>query len=146
MSELKPCDFLDNEIFVGDEVAFFALGYRMFTRGTVVKITNKCLFIDYDNSWNYDHHEEHTRQEQRQVIDLTALNRHAQPDNEPLTLDELREMDGEPVWIVLAPDLRRWGLVDIANNCVEGFFSTPYFSDYGKTWLAYRYEPKEAQR
>ena len=158
MSELKPCDFLDNEIFVGDEVAFFALGYRMFTRGTVVKITNKCLFIDYDNSWNYDHHEEHTRQEQRQVIDLTALNRHAQPDNEPLTLDELREMSeqnefcGAHIWI---KDLESgWATVAItdrtAQDGVVGIWCVDTNDvycekDYGVTWLAYRSEPKEAQ-
>ncbi|MDR1631217.1 MAG: Lar family restriction alleviation protein [Oscillospiraceae bacterium] len=31
-----------------------------------------------------------------------AWNRRAQPANEPLTLDEIRGMDGEPVWIAEA--------------------------------------------
>ncbi len=30
---------------------------------------------------------------------IAAWNRRAQPDNTPLTLDELRWMDGEPVWV-----------------------------------------------
>lgn len=155
MSELKPCDFLDNEIFVGDEVAFFALGYRMFTRGTVVKITNKCLFIDYDNSWNYDHHEEHTRQEQRQVIDLTALNRHAQPDNEPLTLDELREMDGQPVWVKYRAQVKfgepwgvveEWMIVGAKVQFLRGMNrSVPFEKLSPSEAIAYRYKPKEAQ-
>ena len=38
------------------------------------------------------------------------------PPNEPLTLDEMREMDGEPVYIVFSPDvdgekLQFWALV-----------------------------------
>lgn len=40
------------------------------------------------------------------------------PPNEPLTLDELREMDGEPVYIVFSPDvdgekLQFWALVSV---------------------------------
>lgn len=40
------------------------------------------------------------------------------PPNEPLTLDELREMDGEPVYIVFLPDadgekLQFWALVAV---------------------------------
>lgn len=30
--------------------------------------------------------------------------------NEPLTLDELQEMDGQPVWV---EELNRWALVDL---------------------------------
>ena len=156
MSELKPCDFLGNEIRMGDEVAFFALGYRMFTRGIVVRITPKCLFIDYDNSWNYDHHEEHTRQEQKQVIDLTALNRRTQPANEPLTLEQLWEMDGEPVYIVtLESQLENppyWAIVGISKNDSRYQGGVTLYNKtqgdwgsielYGKTWLAYRHKPK----
>ena len=40
------------------------------------------------------------------------------PQNEPLTLDELRKMDGEPVYIVFLPDadgekLQFWALVSV---------------------------------
>ena len=40
------------------------------------------------------------------------------PPNEPLTLDELRQMDGEPVYIVFSPDvdgekLQFWALVAV---------------------------------
>ena len=51
------------------------------------------------------------------------------PPNEPLTLDELREMDGEPVYIVFSPDVDgeklqfwalvavdKWGEVYLMNN------------------------------
>lgn len=36
----------------------------------------------------------------------------AQP-NEPLTLDELREMDGEPVWV---EEVEHWALIDIEKS------------------------------
>ena len=40
------------------------------------------------------------------------------PPNDPLTLEELREMDGEPVWIVRldAPKKSRWYLIDGYNQ------------------------------
>lgn len=48
--------------------------------------------------------------------------------NEPLTLDELREMDGEPVWVIYDQDAAKttpgfdpltfWALVEVAKNSV----------------------------
>lgn len=35
------------------------------------------------------------------------------PPNEPLTLEELRGMDGEPVWV---KDVRHWALIDIGKG------------------------------
>lgn len=37
--------------------------------------------------------------------------------NEALTVDELREMDGKPVWLDTADGV--WTLVDVSNNCVR---------------------------
>lgn len=47
-----------------------------------------------------------------------ALQSTLTPPNEPLTLDELRQMDGEPVYIVFFPDtdgekLQFWALVAV---------------------------------
>ena len=38
------------------------------------------------------------------------------PQNEPLTIEELREMDGEPVWLDVADGV--WALVDADDNLV----------------------------
>lgn len=38
------------------------------------------------------------------------------PPNEPLTLEELRGMDGEPVWLDVADGV--WALVDTDDDCV----------------------------
>lgn len=36
-----------------------------------------------------------------EALDMAiAALRHAQPANEPLTIEQLREMDGEPVWVI----------------------------------------------
>ena len=68
--------------------------------------------------------------------------------NEPLTLDELRQMDGEPVWVEFQDGSGGcWGLVHITmfNHVVfaNGLYCTvgkPYF---GKTWMTYRQKPEE---
>ena len=60
--------------------------------------------------------------------------------NEPLTLDELRQMDGEPVWVQSpgVPEYGRWAIVEgVGENCL--FLHDDFTChDYGKTWLAYR--------
>ena len=65
--------------------------------------------------------------------------------NEPLTLDELRTMDGEPVWVQSPgiPEYGRWAIVEGAGeNCL--FLHDDFTChDYGKTWLAYRQSPEE---
>ena len=35
------------------------------------------------------------------------------PPNEPMTLEQLREMDGEPVWV---EDVKHWALIDIEKG------------------------------
>lgn len=42
----------------------------------------------------------------------------APPPNEPLTVDELREMDGEPVWWEDKYGRSEWGLVSVDPECV----------------------------
>ena len=38
------------------------------------------------------------------------------PPNEPLSIGQLREMDGEPVWLDVADGV--WALVDTDDDCV----------------------------
>lgn len=67
------------------------------------------------------------------------------PPNDPLTLEELREMDGEPVWIC-DPDGSdgMWALVDLEYElCRTAKGGIAIFDTYGKTWLAYRRKPEE---
>lgn len=66
------------------------------------------------------------------------------PKNDPLTLDELLEMDGEPVWL----EREQSAYYDVLHISKSGdsccFYTTQlYAADYGKTWLAYRRKPEE---
>jgi len=78
---------------------------------------------------------------------------HMPDPNPPLTLAELREMDGEPVWV--QPQENNcgiWGFVDKEHGLVRVFGSFErgrtfgicrQFKTYGRTWLAYRRKPEE---
>ena len=68
----------------------------------------------------------------------------------PLTLEELRRMDGEVVYIPESEEyFSGMGIVSVSQEMVvdvggmeDGFWP---FSDYGENWLAYRSKPKEEQ-
>ena len=76
---------------------------------------------------------------------------------EPLTLDELREMDGEPVWTVTTgiSSSGRWELCTCETVCAcplhkvlrcvtaDGEVTDYDLDTYGKTWLAYRQKPED---
>ena len=70
------------------------------------------------------------------------------PTNPPLTLEELREMDGEPVWVVPLNDFDILPANYLVNAYAEQIVVDKFgayldFEDYGKTWLAYRRRPEE---
>ena len=64
-----------------------------------------------------------------------------------LTLDELRRMEGQPVYIV--ENTEYWAIVNSFDQAGVYLLSygNPddygYFGFYGKTWLAYRQKPEE---
>ena len=80
------------------------------------------------------------------AIDM-AIAALSQP-NEPLTIEQLREMDGEPVWIVDIGGLNwygpGWAIVDRENNLVRTVknWNAVFFEKYGERWLAYRRPPE----
>ena len=67
---------------------------------------------------------------------------------EPLTIEELREMDGEPVWIVDVGPHKwygpGWAIVDRDNCLVRTVknWNAVFFESYGERWLAYRRQPE----
>ena len=78
--------------------------------------------------------------------------------NESLTLEELREMNGEPVWVKRLKGLSvcdtDWAVVefrlepDVKHYEIRVWWpgseyeDTPSEDDYGKTWIAYRRPPE----
>ena len=88
-----------------------------------------------------------------QLDDMPTLT----PPNEPLTLEQLREMDGEPVWVTSARERgnipSRWVLFagvskskrnsDVFVFATTGGIAQGYEAvNYGKTWNAYRRPPE----
>ena len=69
---------------------------------------------------------------------------------EPLTLEQLRGMDGKPVW-VQTPGIEKYGRwaivagVNIEDNALycQGDYTC---RDYGKMWIAYAYPPAHIDR
>lgn len=66
------------------------------------------------------------------------------PANPPLTPDQLREMDGEPVWIRTKYDASKsfWAIVNTKGDQVESYARVELFEDYWSDWLAYRRKPE----
>lgn len=58
--------------------------------------------------------------------------------NELLTLDQLREMDGEPVWVEL---YQAWALVEVKQNGSVMFYGNSFSCSYSRTWQVYRFRP-----
>lgn len=63
--------------------------------------------------------------------------------HEPLSLEQLRELDGEPVWV--QPVIERggwWSMVQLEKERCQSIGNSMVllqnFSTYGKRWLAYR--------
>ena len=70
------------------------------------------------------------------------------PPNPPLTLEDLREMDGGPVWVesVEGKFVPLWLLVNVnEEEAHSAYYEFCEFADYGKTWLAYRFKTEKVQ-
>ncbi len=68
--------------------------------------------------------------------------------NEPLTLEELCQMNGEPVFVVEVEGkigrFKKWCVLDDDRALISGVACFWWkFKDYGKIWLAYRRKPEE---
>ena len=73
---------------------------------------------------------------------LSAAELRARLANEPLTLEELREMDDEPVWCCPKNDSAKGSWMIVGPNGCENITSFAIYDDYGTGWLAYRRPPE----
>ena len=77
----------------------------------------------------------------------------------PLTLEELRNMELEPVWLITyssknkIPRISQWALVASSSNYSVSFVRVAVSGrtekkceDYGKTWVAFAHEPPRLDR
>jgi len=88
------------------------------------------------------------------IMAIDALREKAErEDPQPLTIEELQQMDGEPVWVKNRNADRgegEWCVICLYYNKLDFDASIPgvesYWhpsNEYGKTWTAYRHKPKE---
>ncbi len=80
---------------------------------------------------------------------ITAL-RSAEPENKPLTLEQLQQMDGNPAYVknIVHPDCTGW---KVCGGSFDGYFyfsngETYELSHYGQTWLAYARKPEGSKK
>ena len=88
------------------------------------------------------------------------LNRRAEWSSKPLTLEQFRQMDGEPVWIALLNIAKQPTCEVITKICEDGIhtvgtegsdyasfdlYGKTSFDLYGKTWLAYDRPPEAGE-
>jgi hypothetical protein len=84
--------------------------------------------------------------------ELRELKATLTPPNEPLTIKQLREMDGEPVYVVPAneySELGKWCVISIGDSDDYSCALVPgveywswKFEGYGEQWIAYRRPPE----
>ena len=61
------------------------------------------------------------------------------PPNEALTMEELQEMDGEPVWV---DTIKRWGIVRV---CGDGISVLTKSGEYDVTRMKFYRRPPEGE-
>ena len=61
------------------------------------------------------------------------------PQNDPLTIEQLREMDGEPVWF---DTIKRWGIVKV---CRDGVFVLTKSGEFEVGRCKYYRRPPEGE-
>lgn len=121
-----------------DEIIHFVRDYAAQTRRH--KDCHDCLYIDMALTL---------------ADEVEKLNRRAFPENKPLTLEQLRRMDGEPVWIAYPrfPEDNEWRILKgIDSEPDEDGDIGAYFADdvweslegYGRDLLAYARRPEDA--
>ena len=105
----------------------------------------RALHLPGDHLKNYDEYGIYIDDELKEAMQMAieVLREKAErEDPQPLTLEELRQMDGEPVWIDdWWEDSHGWELSMDAEDYFIGERRTT--TDYGSIWVAYRHKPKE---
>lgn len=104
-----------------------------------------------DELEKFDVESPENRQALREAIALLRTHQNAQP-NEPLTLAELWEMDGQPIYAVdrVYPPNSGWWILgwtgaDFVLAAAKRRGTQYIVQNYGTDWVAYRRPPKEAK-
>lgn len=84
----------------------------------------------------------------KRAQDTEAKRRRTEQNPKPLTLDELREIEEEIVWVE-TDECKAWYRTGEAGSSgirsLDGRLTTLKDADYGKTWIAYRTKPERSE-
>ena len=112
----------------------------------------KAILLDEAKKWLEENCEnQYTRMAVFGIIQSMPTVDYQKTPNEPMTIQQLREMDGEPVWIVdIGPHKwygPGWAIVDRDNCLVRTAknWNPVFFERYGERWLAYRRPPERQE-
>ena len=87
---------------------------------------------------DYDCHDSESFDKQAVRMAIRSAPTLTQP-NEPLTIEQLREMDGEPVWF---DTIKRWGIVKV---CRDGVFVLTKSGEFEVGRCKYYRRPPEGE-
>jgi hypothetical protein len=150
MSELKPCPFCGGRVSLalGGENG---MKWWVITRATNKNGVDACKCRAFMESESFVSHSDGAREKKKALI--AAWNRRTQPANEPLTIEQLKQMDGEPVWCADGEGHSCYCLVNAeSEDCIDSECGAWCFEFYGMTgdgenglhnmgWLAYAHKP-----
>ena len=162
IEKLKSCPFCrgDNIKMMHKDVGF--IGWNGFGAKKIkyqsYAMCNRCYSKGAPATCEYEVDTERGRAilEENDKKAAAAWNRRATENPQPLTLDKLIRMDGEPIWTVTIglKGSGRWELCEGytiracpfkgALRCVDlsGEATLYDYKTYGKKWLAYRTKPE----
>ena len=148
MSELKSCPFCGSEnIAVGSDkgtvyrrnTAFGDLTRSVPTVRWAYCVDCGCV-APAEKVNNFDGFYKPDEQEDALNRAISTWNRRAQPANDPLTLEQMVEKRGEPLWYRPIGEGTPFDYDPAWFICNLDNLPEPFYS-YGKTWLAYDHKP-----
>lgn len=105
---------------------------------------------DFSEVLERDYEDDYAKGFQAALVAVLRYKTISPPPNDPLTMEELREMDGEPVWVVTGSAINagrgHWDICDWWDKNTVMFpygGEQPRIDDCGITWTAYRRRPEE---
>lgn len=112
----------------------------------------KAILLDEAKKWLEENCEnQYTRMAVFGIMQSMPTVDYQKTPNEPLTLEQLRQMDGRPVWIVEHPDWGHWELSADAEDYIadrdQDLYGLKHDDPAGQCglhvlgWLAYRRPP-----
>ena len=152
-AKLKSCPFCrgDNIKMMHKDVGFIGwngLGAKKIKYQSYA-MCNKCYSKGSPATCEYEVDTERGRMalKENDKKAAAAWNRRATENPQPLTLDELREIEGEIVWVE-TDECKEWYRTGEAGSSgirsLDGRLTTLKDADYGKTWIAYRTKPERS--